>query len=80
MMSIEVCGTCGNCGGRVTKPTNWMGIYPPKPTCERCGAEAIGPEDTVLPMGLPKKPEELNWFEGWKGVNDDTPPSPLESA
>ena len=43
-------GTCGNCGGPVTVPSVWYGIYPPKPQCQGCGAtpkEAHGP---VLPM------------------------------
>ena len=39
-MSIQVVGTCGNCGGRVMVPGVWMGINPPIPTCESCGATA----------------------------------------
>lgn len=52
-MSIQVVGTCGNCGGRVTVPTVWLGIYPPKPKCERCHATQRTYEDNVLPMNPP---------------------------
>ena len=31
-------GTCSLCGGRVSAPTVWFGIYPPVPECESCGA------------------------------------------
>lgn len=37
---MTIVGTCGSCGGRVTVPTAWWGIYPPRPTCESCGALA----------------------------------------
>jgi hypothetical protein len=31
-------GVCSLCGGRVVKPEVWHGVFPPVPTCERCGA------------------------------------------
>lgn len=50
---ITCIGQCSLCGGRVTVPTVWHGIYPPVPTCESCGAtaKASGP---VIPMEKPK--------------------------
>lgn len=37
-MNDKIVGTCGKCGGIVTVPTIWHGIYPPVPTCNSCGA------------------------------------------
>lgn len=37
-MSEKTVGTCSICGGRVSVPFAWWGIYPPVPTCESCGA------------------------------------------
>lgn len=48
-------GTCSICGGRVTVPSNWMGIYPPTPTCQNCGARAAQNNGPVIPM----KPVQL---------------------
>ncbi len=49
-----VIGKCSICGGRVMVPSIWMGIFPPHPTCESCGAiaQTKGP---VIPM-QPKQP------------------------
>lgn len=33
-----MCGKCSLCGGTVSVPTMWMGIYPPVPTCQSCAA------------------------------------------
>jgi hypothetical protein len=33
-----IIGTCSLCGGRVSTPGIWMGVVPPTPTCESCGA------------------------------------------
>lgn len=49
-MGLQIIGTCGLCGGRVTVPDVWMGIYPPVPTCESCGAVAQQPQLPVIPM------------------------------
>ena len=41
-----VIGTCSKCRGPVCVPALWGGIYPPTPTCQRCGArkkESFGP-------------------------------------
>lgn len=46
-------GKCSLCGGRVTVPTIWLGVIPPTPTCESCGAVAETP-GPVIPM-RPKK-------------------------
>lgn len=42
-------GICSICGGQVAVPTEWLGIFPPRPTCMNCGALAkeAGP---VIPM------------------------------
>lgn len=39
-MSYTICGTCSICGGQVTVPSVWHGVYPPNPTCRGCGAIA----------------------------------------
>ena len=36
----RILGTCSICGGRVTVPTLWLGVVPPEPACESCGARA----------------------------------------
>lgn len=36
----KVIGSCGNCGGDVTIPENWMSTAPAEPTCKSCGAKA----------------------------------------
>ena len=36
-MSERVIGTCGKCGGKVTVPDAWYGMFPPEPTCAQCG-------------------------------------------
>lgn len=48
-------GICGNCGGRVTVPENWMGMYPPTPKCESCGATPRSSEAERMPMNPPIK-------------------------
>lgn len=35
---IQILGRCSICGGNVTVPFMWHGIYPPVPTCNSCGA------------------------------------------
>lgn len=45
----RIIGKCSLCGGDVTLPEVWMGVKPPVPTCEKCGAV----EDSnkpVIPM------------------------------
>lgn len=37
-MGIKIIGKCSLCGGKVTIPDVWWGIYPPDETCSSCGA------------------------------------------
>ena len=37
-MNKQVIGRCSICGGNVTIPNVWLGVIPPKPSCESCGA------------------------------------------
>ena len=53
-MSYTVHGTCGRCGGAVVTPTIWMGIYPPVPTCQSCGATPKQAHGPVIDMDEPK--------------------------
>lgn len=46
----KIIGTCGNCGGPVTLPDTWMGIYPPSPSCDYCGSIPVNPYGKVIPM------------------------------
>jgi hypothetical protein len=39
-MNDRTVGTCSICGGRVTVPTVYMSVKPPRPCCESCGARA----------------------------------------
>lgn len=50
---MRILGKCSICGGQVTVPSSWLGILPPTPTCQSCGAEAENP-GPVIPM-RPKK-------------------------
>lgn len=43
-------GTCGVCGGQVTEPTIWHGIYPPVPRCLSCGRTPNTGKTRTLPM------------------------------
>ena len=53
-MCKTIMGKCSLCGGYVTVPTVWHGIYPPTPTCDSCGATK---KDNlpVIPMDPPKQ-------------------------
>lgn len=53
-MNITI-GTCGNCGGRVSVPRAWMGIHPPVPRCESCGARIKNPWGEAIPMERPSR-------------------------
>lgn len=58
-MSEQSVGTCGRCGGPVTVPSVWMGLLPPTPTCQKCGAtmkNSHGPAPVKAGRGgLPKE-------------------------
>lgn len=60
MTRTTVIGTCGNCGGRVTVPTVWMGIYPPTPRCESCGKSPKEKHGPVIEMEDCNKHERTN--------------------
>jgi len=49
-------GRCSICGGAVTMPDIWMGINPPVPTCESCGATAK-PRGPVIDMEPSRSPK-----------------------
>ena len=56
-MTIRIVGRCSLCNGRVTVPTVFHSIYPPVPTCERCGATADADQNLpVIPMAKPSRP------------------------
>lgn len=55
----QTVGTCGECGGRVSVPRVWMGLVPPIPTCESCGAtkkQPHGPKIEMDPAGPKTQP------------------------
>lgn len=47
---MNVIGTCSNCGGSVSVPSVWMGIIPPTPICDGCGAVPVAAHGPVIPM------------------------------
>lgn len=47
---ITAVGTCGACGGCVGIPSVWMGVVPPKPTCQTCGRHPKESYGKVLDM------------------------------
>lgn len=60
-------GKCSQCGGIVSVPEVWHGIFLPKPTCESCGAIADPhahlqtiPTRPVKPWTMPVKPSKEN--------------------
>ncbi len=62
---MAIIGTCSLCGGRVTVPDVWMGIYPPTPQCESCHAVAAdsGP---VIKMKPPQQTPRMITFDKTK--------------
>lgn len=56
-MNDTIIGKCSLCGGRVTVPSVFHSVIPPKPTCESCGAIAAEPDLPVVPMQPVPKPE-----------------------
>lgn len=51
-MNDHILGSCSRCGGAVAVPGVWLGIIPPTPTCNRCGARAAqhGPVIEMEPL------------------------------
>jgi len=74
----NIVGTCSICGGAVSAPEVWHGIFPPQQTCQQCGAVAAfnGP---VIPM-IPSTPykdktttgNNLDEHEGWTSTGDNS--------
>ena len=50
MENKQIIGTCSICGGDVTMPIIWYSIYPPRPTCNKCGAVAADERKPIIPM------------------------------
>lgn len=50
---MRTIGTCSYCHGRVAIPSAWLGIYPPTPTCQKCGARAAPSFGPLIPMLAP---------------------------
>ena len=48
-------GRCSICGGVVTVPLIWGGVYPPVPRCRACGAVMARPQLPVIPMEAPPR-------------------------
>jgi hypothetical protein len=61
-------GTCSLCGGPVTVPDPWWGIFPPTPACDQCGAVPVAAHGPVLPM---KRPMSFVRGAGCVGVTND---------
>lgn len=63
-MNEQVIGTCSECGGAVTVPALWLGIYPPVPTCRKCGAvakQSYGPVILMRPPQRTIRPAGRTW-------------------
>lgn len=66
-----IVGTCSICGGPVTVPETWMGIYQPIPKCESCGAIEKQPFGPVIPMepnpkgDIDKSQEQQHPWQQW---------------
>lgn len=54
---FNIVGQCNLCGGRVVTPSVWLGIYPPVPTCQSCGATEKS-SLPVLDMERPPPPKQ----------------------
>jgi ribosomal protein S27E len=48
-------GWCSLCGGSVVTPQMWAGTEPPR-ICQQCGAVAIQPQSSTLPV-IPMRPK-----------------------
>jgi hypothetical protein len=63
-MNKQTCGTCGNCGGRVTVDTIYYSTIPPRPQCEWCFAYAAEDNGPVIPMeASPNRVASNKWFD-----------------
>lgn len=53
---MKTIGACSICGGRVTMPSYWLGIHPPTPECQSCGATKKQPYGPTVEMEPRPKP------------------------
>ena len=68
MYDLTTIGTCSICDGEVQVPNIWMGVIPPQPTCNRCGAVEAN-NGPVIPMSNPvRKSDEWKTTDG-TGIN-----------
>jgi hypothetical protein len=61
-------GTCSLCGGTVSVPEHWMGVAPPVPCCERCGARAKA-QASVIEMEPATFPISTPWLSSFPEHN-----------
>lgn len=54
--SRTVVGICSICGGNVSQPMYWNGLFVPEPTCDSCGA-VKSPLPVIQMVHAPKKIE-----------------------
>lgn len=59
-MTINIIGTCSLCGGPVSVPMVWHGVYPPTPTCTGCGAIKRGHGPVIDMAPAPQQYTNMN--------------------
>lgn len=60
-MTVNVIGTCSQCGGPVEVPHAYYSIYLPTPTCRNCGARAASNHGPIIKTVKP------SGSVGWEG-------------
>lgn len=64
-MNNRPIGKCSICGGVVSLPVSYMSVFPPVPTCEKCGATedraARLPIIPMVPAQKYNKPKPLRY-------------------
>lgn len=68
-------GTCGNCGGPVRTPRDWMSVSEAPRKCARCGANAG--HGAVIQMEQPTQYTSDSWESK---TTDPLPPLPRTSC
>jgi hypothetical protein len=80
-MNKTIIGTCSLCSGSVSVPAVWMGVIPPIPTCDSCGAVPKEKYGKTIEME-PQKPNKwvktckfgttitINSDDVYKGIYD----------
>lgn len=66
---MAILGTCSICKGPVSICDVWMGIIPPKPQCQRCGATKRNPYGPSIEMENEKTDNDFNITSFLKGFN-----------